>query len=301
MSINEEELENPFSIKDLENLTGIKAHTLRIWEQRYNLVKPHRTDSNIRTYTYDDLKFILNVSLLNSRGIKISKIANMERDEMLQRVLEVTEPGADFAENMNALTLAMLDLDEDRFEKILSNLILKMGFEDAIIKVIYPFLNRIGILWQTDSIVPAQEHFISNLIRQKFIVALDAQAAKEQVDAKRFVLYLPEGELHELNLLFASYLLRSKGHKVVYLGQNVPKEDLKVVHQVYKPDVFYTVVTIQTDYKRFKDYLFELSGTFPECLILVSGFEFMDKETPENLRILRSMQDMLRFIDHELT
>ena len=162
-----------YSIKDLEHLSGIKAHTIRIWEQRYRLFTPQRTDTNIRYYTDRDLKLLLNVSLLKDNGFKISKIADMPYDEIVKEVAGISDRFGD-DEQIATLTLAMIDMDEVRFEKVMANNILKRGFENTMKKLIFPFLHRIGVLWMTGSIVPAQEHFISNLIRQKIVTAIDS-------------------------------------------------------------------------------------------------------------------------------
>ena len=218
-----------YSIKDLEHLSGIKAHTLRIWEQRYNLINPKRTDTNIRYYDQNDLKLVLNVSLLKENGFKISKIADMSTEEMFEEVKRVSEKTTSFADQIYALTLAMIDLDEQRFEKIISTNTLKIGFERTMMNVISPFLSKIGIMWITDSINPAQEHFISNLIRQKLMVAIDGQYPTLDDNAKRYMLFLPDGELHELSLLFANYLIRARHNKVIYLGQSMPMKYISLI------------------------------------------------------------------------
>lgn len=155
-----------YSIKDLEQLSGIKAHTLRIWEQRYNLLSPKRTETNIRYYDDEDLKLILNVALLNDNGFKISKIVSMDRPEMRDEVMHLTERSLTHDDQIHALTISMIEMDEERFDKILSINILKLGFEQTMMNIIYPFMSKIGVLWQTGAINPAQEHFISNLVRQ---------------------------------------------------------------------------------------------------------------------------------------
>src|SRR4028119_2082894 len=159
-----------YSIKDLEHLSGIKAHTLRIWEQRYNIIRPKRTDTNIRYYDDTDLKLVLNISLLKEHGFKISEIARMTMEDMSQEVLSLTDKNLRYSDQIQALTLSMIDLDEERFEKIMSTNALQVGFEQTMINIVYPFLIKIGVLWQTGAISPAQEHFISNLIRQKLTV-----------------------------------------------------------------------------------------------------------------------------------
>jgi MerR family transcriptional regulator, light-induced transcriptional regulator len=174
-----------YLIKDLEQLSGIKAHTLRIWEQRYNLLSPKRTDTNIRFYDDDDLKLILNVALLNDNGYKISKIAAMDSEVMRSEVMKLTDRTLTHDDQIHALTICMIEMDEDRFDKVLSTNILKLGFEQTMMNIIYPFMSKIGVLWQTGSINPAHEHFISNLVRQKLIVAIDGQVVSR--DGKKFL------------------------------------------------------------------------------------------------------------------
>lgn len=275
-----------YSIKDLEQLSGIKAHTLRIWEQRYNLLNPRRTDTNIRYYDDADLKHILNVALLNSKGIKISKIAAMSQVAISQEIIRLTAQSLNHEDQIQALTLSMVELDEERFEKILSTNILKLGFEETVLDLIYPFLTKIGVLWQTGAINPAQEHFISNLIRQKLIVAIDGQMGKHT--GKTFILFLPEGELHELSLLFSSYLIRKYGHKVIYLGQSTPQQDLVSVYKLHQPDYLLTVITSSPSGDDVQKYVDMLGRKFPDSTIYISGLQAMDHSlaTPSNVRLL---------------
>lgn len=288
-----------YSIKDLEHLSGIKAHTLRIWEQRYGLIDPKRTDTNIRFYDQEDLKLVLNVSLLKDNGYKISKIAEMSKAELQAAVLQVADKTTSFADQIYSLTLAMIDLDEQRFEKIISSNTLKIGFERTMLNIIYPFLSKIGIMWLTDAINPAQEHFISNLIRQKVIVAIDGQYETFDDKAKKYMLFLPEGELHELGLLFANYLIRSKGNKVIYLGQNMPFQDLSLVYKVYEPDYLLTILTSRDRAKNATEYLTALSEKFPHSSILVSGNQVIgqDLDLPENVVQIANPLNLLRFIE----
>ncbi|MCB0737378.1 MAG: MerR family transcriptional regulator [Bacteroidetes bacterium] len=289
-----------FSIKELEKLTGIKAHTLRIWEQRYGVLVPDRTETNIRTYDENDLKMILNIALLNANGMRISKIAALSQEEISQHVLDVAESADQNDSLLNSLTLTMLELDEDKFEKVLSNVVIKLGFEKALIEVIYPFLERIGILWQTNTIVPAQEHFISNLIRHKLIVAADAQITSYKANAKRFVMFLPEGELHEVGLLFANFIVRSKGHRTVYLGQTVPISDLDVINEIYNPDAFFTVLTYQTGIEDVKPFLEQMHFKFPNKTILVAGSRIEEsgvKNVWNNIEFVQDYQDMIRIVN----
>lgn len=275
-----------YSIKDLEQISGIKAHTLRIWEQRYNLLNPQRTDTNIRYYDDADLKLILNVAMLNSHGIKISKIAAMSSTDISEEIIRLTDQSVDQNDQIQALTICMIEMDEDRFEKVLSTSIIKLGFEDTVMKVIYPFLTKIGILWLTGAISPAQEHFISNLIRQKLIVAIDGEVGKSF--GKVFMLFLPEGELHEISLLFSSYLIKKHGHKVIYLGQSTPRADLISVYKMQKPDYLLTVITTAPTGDKVQEYVDMLGKEFTEAEVFVTGLQALDQSLtiPANMRLL---------------
>jgi len=293
-----------FSIRDLEHLSGIKAHTLRIWEQRYELISPKRTDTNIRYYDDQDLKLVLNVALLKENGFKISKIAEMEADDMQREVLKLTERSLRYPEQVHALTLSMVDLDEVRFEKHISTNILKLGFEKTMMNIIYPFLSKIGILWQTGSINPAQEHFMTNLIRQKLIVAIDGQYIEPSDLSKKFILYLPEGELHELSLLFANYLITSRGHKSIYLGQSLPFEDLNSVYSIHKADYILSVLTTIPGASEIQNYVNKISAAFPDSQILLTGYQIMgqDVECPTNVTLFtryEQLTEMIESVQHE--
>lgn len=251
-----------YTIKDLERLSGIKAHTLRIWEQRYNLLSPNRTDTNIRYYTGEDLRKILNISVLNQKGVKISKIVELSETEINNRVIQFTSDFSDQELQIDGLVIAMIDLDEPRFEQILQACVLRLGFEETMLNVIYPFFKKVGVLWQTGSISAAQEHFITHLIRQKIIVAIDALPHKIKPDFKTYLLFLPEGELHEMGLLFHSFLIKKAGHKMVYLGQTVPLKDLTEITATQKPDY---LVTALLSYTNQEDVLRVLQGINNAC------------------------------------
>ncbi len=288
-----------YSIKDLEHLSGIKAHTLRIWEQRYGLVTPKRTETNIRYYDDKDLKLILNVSLLKENGFKISKIAQMSDEDLRDTVIKITEKSSKFPDQIQALTIAMIDLDEDRFEKIISTNTLQIGFERTMINIIYPFLVRIGFLWQTGAINPAQEHFISNLIRQKIIVAIDGQVFSPDSKTRKFLLFLPEGELHELSLLFSSYIIKSRNHKVIYLGQSLPYNDLVEAHKIHEPDYMMSVVTSTPGQDSIQDFIDKVSAKFTDTQILFSGYQVVgqDLNLPENTHSINKIEDLIDLVD----
>lgn len=288
-----------YFIKDLEKLSGIKAHTIRIWEKRYEIVTPKRTETNIRYYSNDDLKKILNVSILNRNGMKISNIAKMSDKEIEQNVLELNKNDEDYQSHIENLILAMIDLDEERFERILSHLVTRIGFEQTLIKVIHPFFNKIGILWLTGSVNPAQEHFVSNLIRQKLIVAIDGATPKHQDNKKRFMMFLPEGEWHELGLLFYQYLIKSHGHNVIYLGQSVPHSDVVKVANIKRPDYLLSIITSSVTEEQLQAFLRELSSCFPKQTIFIGGLQIRDfnKPLPTNIRVVSSGEQFVEVLE----
>ncbi|MEQ8237596.1 MAG: MerR family transcriptional regulator [Cyclobacteriaceae bacterium] len=288
-----------FSIKDLEHLSGIKAHTIRIWEQRYELISPERTETNIRYYNDRDLKLILNIALLKDNGFKISKIAEMSSGEVQKEVMRLTEKNLKYPDQIHTMTIAMVDIDEERFDKIVSTNILKLGFEKTMINIIYPFLSKIGILWQTGAINPAQEHFISNLVRQKLIVAIDGQYVAPSEDSKKYVLYLPEGELHELTLLFADYLIKSRQNKTIYLGQSLPFVDLEAIYSLHKPDYILSVLTSIPGPANIQKYIDNLSDKMPESEILLTGYQVIGQDLvlPTNVKIFSRLEQLIEHIE----
>lgn len=286
---------NYFSIKEIEALTGVKAHTLRIWEQRYNMVEPKRTETNIRYYDEADLRKLLNVSALNRNGVKISEIASLSEQELKSRVVQISAERNDYESQIQALTVAMLELDELAFEKLLTTSFLQMGIERSMIHVIFPFFRSIGLMWQTGSINPAHEHFITNIIRQKLIVAIDGQNVRLDGWEKKYMLFLPEGEFHEIGLLFANYVIRARGHQVVYIGANVPYRDLKGVFNVYKPDCLLTILTSPLLHVSGQQYIDDLSNDFPTATIFTSGMLLLTDPkltVPSNVRLMRDFKEM---------
>lgn len=229
-----------YSIKDIERLSGIKAHTLRIWEKRYGILMPNRTDTNIRKYSDEDLRQILNIAVLNNSGVKISHIMKLSEAELQQKVLEVSAKPAAEEVHIEGLLLAMMELDESHFEKIIANCALHLGFETTMTQVIYPFFQKVGLLWQAGTINPAQEHFISSLIRQKLITAIDGIKPIHREKPINVLFFLPEGEYHELGLLFFSFLAKKEGQRAVYLGQSVPLSQAKAVSEIRNCEVVAT-------------------------------------------------------------
>lgn len=290
-----------YSIRDLETFTGIKAHTIRIWEKRYGIVEPARTDTNIRYYDDEDLKRLLNVSILNRHGFKISEITKLSTQEIAEKILQVTVQSVNVDNYIESLVIAMIELNEEQFDKTLTSLIIKMGFEDAVLKVLYPLFERIGVLWQVGSIVPAQEHFISALIRQKMIVAIDGITAPRKPEGKTCVLFLPENEWHELGLLFCSYLLKKAGHHVVYLGQNVPVGNIQMVVKKHPVRFLITQLVAGRSVEEINGLLGFLSAQFPEHKVLVGGIQILEKEIAphENVALIPSIQALKQLIDNQ--
>jgi len=283
-----------YSIKDLEKLTGIKAHTIRMWEKRYQFLTPDRTLTNIRSYSDKDLRTCINISILNRNGYKISRIVKMPYPEISEKILEITENVYDFDIQIETLIVAMSELDESKFDKILTTSILKLGLENTVTQIIYPFFEKIGVLWQLGTINPGQEHFVSSLIRQKLIIAIDGQFVNPHSDAKLFLLFLPAGEYHEIGLLYAHYLIKKAGFKVIYLSQNVPFEDLSEVGLIKTPDYLFTSFTSNVNEKELQDYLDQLSKVFPKQTIFASGFQVREHniKLPSNVIQISSSDEL---------
>lgn len=288
-----------YSIKDLEKLSGIKAHTLRIWEKRFGILKPERTATNIRYYSNDNLRHILNVGVLNKSGIKISHIARMEEPEIAEKVNSINLVKTDDNDLIENLLLAMIDMNEAAFQKIFSAAILRLGFENTIQQVIFPFFKRIGIMWQTGAVNPAQEHFVSNIIKQKMYVAIDSAGIHERTDMPVALLFLPENELHELSLLFYNYALKSRGIKTVYLGQSVPNESLLRIFSIVNPDYLVTVATNEISIKEFGILIQTISNVISGKKMFISGIVAMhyEKKIPANIRIFKDLPQLLRLMN----
>jgi len=288
-----------FSIKDIESLTGIKSHTLRIWEQRFDFLKPKRTDTNIRYYDDEDLKLLLNISILNNHNVKISEIVKMTASEMSNSIVKLSDNSNKFTHQIKDLISSMMLFDEFGFHSKLNELINDIGLEDTYIKVILPFLTEVGMFWQIGTIHPSHEHFATNIIKQKLFCHIDNQIANKGECRKKFLLFLPETETHSLSLLFANYIIRSRGHDVIFLGQEVPLEDLKNAFKNESPDYIYTTATIAHLKIPVQEMLDFLSENWPQSQILVSGYQFIisDAIVPSNVYVLKKPDDFINFIN----
>lgn len=287
-----------YTIKDLEKISGIKAHTIRIWEQRYQFLQPQRTETNIRTYSSDELKTILNVSLLNKYGFKISHIDKMSADQMEEKILSLNQIDAQKERVVNALIKEMVSLNMANFERQIDTYIGQKGIEKTIIEIIFPFMERVGILWVTNHINPAQEHLATNLIRQKIILGIEKLAPVLHY-SKRIVLFMPEGEYHEIGLLYVHYLLKQRGFYIDYLGTNVPMIDLKYLAEFQKVDYLYCHLTSPArNFKihKFFEQLGEVSKNIP---IVISGQLAQAYKGPmsSNIQLKKSLVETIAFLE----
>ena len=285
-----------FTIKDLENLSGIKAHTIRMWEQRYNLLKPQRSCTNIRYYSNEELKTLLNIALLNKYGYKISHIDKMCQEEMCQKILSLQDTEAVQEMIVNELVQDMVDLQTDKFEKTLGQYIRINGIEKGVQEIIFPFLEKIGILWQTGHIMPAQEHFVTNIIRQKLIVAIDGVACCPE--GKSCLLFLPEKEYHELGLLFLYYLLKKQGARVIYLGANVPMSDVESIVNTMKPQMAFVHLISSYQHANLEKLVKGIEQRLSSVKTIISGYptQEYDREIPGCVELKKSFFEMKEFI-----
>ncbi|MEO0403857.1 MAG: MerR family transcriptional regulator [Bacteroidota bacterium] len=286
-----------FSIKDLENFTGIKAHTIRAWEQRYQLLNPQRTATNIRYYTDADLKLLLNVNLLNQRGVKISKIAGMTEQEIEKLIAEKTENKGENAHFLNMLKLSMLNYDETLFREITKQFLKEHTVFEMFHQLYLPFMNQVGVLWLTSAICPAQEHFVSNLIRQKLFSLIEENFQEPTGDERLFVLYLPEKEIHEISLTLAHYLLRDRGHRSIFLGQSVPFEDLSAVEKKFNSVEFVTICTTHPSAGKVESYIDKIVEEFKNKNVNfhLTGpvFSKFEGQGPEWLNIYKNAYELV--------
>lgn len=288
-----------YSIRDLEKLSGIKSHTIRIWEKRYNLIKPERSQTNRRLYSDSDLRKLINVAVLTRNGIKISHIAKLSLEEIDDKVAVLLRENQKKDNYIDGMVMAMVELNEDVFSSVLLRAVIRNGFEETFENIVFPFLARVGLLWQTGAINPAQEHFVTSFLRQKIISATDSLVVNRSPVQKRVALFLPGNELHEMGLLYYNYLIRKNGHTTIYLGQMLPLEALTEVDTVWDPGFLLTgTLSGFTDEPAFQ-YVKILSEMFPEKIILVAGL--LAGEAAEtgkkNIFPVHNTADLIRFLE----
>ena len=288
-----------FTIKDIENLSGIKAHTIRVWEQRYSFLKPNRSDTNIRYYSNDELRIILNVSLLSKYGYKISQINKMSSEVIFKNVLSLTDVEAKAHIIVNQLLQSILEFDAELFENLLNNHIASFGIEKTIVQIIFPFLEKVGILWLANRVIPAQERLASNIIRQKVIAGIDS-LPKRKLSTLKICLFLPEGEFHELSLLFVFYLLKKSGIETIYLGANIPLKEVKEIIALKKPDYLYSHITTAGSGFNFENFISTIKKEFNNYPVIISGSHAtsFEKKIPPKVIFKRSFIEVVEFIKH---
>ena len=292
-------VKNSFSIKNLEHLSGIKAHTIRIWEKRYNLFEPERTDTNIRLYNLENLQKLLNVTLLYNNGYKISKIALLSSQEITEIVhrLTINKNADDWS--IGLFKLAMINFDQRLFTKTFNDLLEQFSFSEVFKNVFVPLMNELGVLWQTNSISPSHEHFITSLVKQKIhAMCEDLQQKSTRRTDRKFVLFLPDNEIHELGLLYLQYEVLNNGFQCVFLGQSVPIESLNNLVDIGEPITFITYFTIEPTQDKIKTYLETFNSEIIEnidCELWVLGYQvqFMSDEMPNKIRKFRSIDDVI--------
>jgi len=260
-----------YTLYALEKLTGIKTATIRVWERRYNIIKPKRTETNRRWYDDDDLKRLINISVIYHSGIKISKIAKYSGSELEEKAEFLTMDSPISDTHIKSLIVAMLNFNGNAVNEILLRSIINSGFEETFSNVVFPFLRRVGIMWHTGSVNTGAEHFITNIFRGRLISAIDSLPPANDPKSKRVIMFLPDNELHELGLLFYAYLIRKLGHEVLYLGQMTPFPALAEVDEKWHSDILFTGVLTDISISKLQEYLNNLSSTFKSHKILVAG------------------------------
>ncbi len=264
-------IKSTFSIKNLENISGIKAHTIRIWEKRYNLLEPDRTDTNIRRYSLSSLQKLLNVTLLYKHGLKISKIAKLDEEEIPILVRDIALKSSSEQVAINAFKLSMVNFDSVLFDATFDEIIARSDFNHTFLKIFLPLMSELGILWQTGAISPAHEHFITNLVKQKIHIQTEilqrSQGANKNDNI--FVLFLPENEIHELAILFVNYYILSQGYKTIFLGQSITTDSLETILTYSTRMKFVTYITVEP----FKEEIDEYFNNFYETILKNSDAE----------------------------
>jgi MerR family transcriptional regulator, light-induced transcriptional regulator len=287
------EVKGKYSIKDLEVLSGIKAHTLRIWEQRYKLVVPYRTETNIRYYTDSQLKLILNIAALNNSGVKISKIAELSKAEIGQKVLKLDNPELKNALLVNRLLEGMIELDKQKILAVMHDSSKFNSLMEFFTSVVFPFLGKVGQMWSSEGINPAQEHFASNIIK-RFLMEKIEKLEEPKPDAAMYLLFLPEGDWHELSLLVAEYVLKKSGKKVMYLGASVPDKDIEKIVRLSTIDFMLCVSILSQPLSTTQETINRFAKVANKVSVIFAGRSFYQKELtfPSNCDVLYKFEEL---------
>ena len=294
-------IKSTFSIKNLENLSGIKAHTLRIWEKRYSLLTPERTDTNIRRYSLDSLRKLLNITLLYNHGFKISKIASLNSDEIPKLVRSIALKANSEQVSINAFKLAMINFDYELFDANYEEISDNHDFEHIFMQIFMPLMKELGILWQTGAISPAHEHFITNLVKQKIHLQTEALQRNKFTNSEHpiFVLFLPENEIHELGILYLNFLILSKGYRTIFLGQSLQTSSLETLYSYDSKFIFVSYLTVEPNSEEMMPFL---SAFFKQVLenheskLIIFGPQqiAIDRENlPGKIELYRSVESFI--------
>jgi len=302
-------IKSTFSIKNLENLSGIKAHTLRIWEKRYNLLEPERTDTNIRRYSLDSLKRLLNVTLLYNHGFKISKIASLNEEEIPELVRSIALKSNSEQVAINAFKLSMINFNYDLFDTNYNEILQHHDFQYVFLNVFMPLMRELGILWQTGAISPSHEHFITNLIKQKIHLQTELLQRKKPKRGEHplFVIFLPENEIHELGVLYLNYLILNSGFRTIFLGQSLQTTSLETLYSYNTKFYFVTYLTVEPN----KDEIMPFISQFHENLLkdrdsklLIFGPQQIEIDTdklPGQVELFRSVESFIaKYLEHKV-
>jgi len=296
-------VKNVFSIKDLENISGIKAHTIRIWEKRYEVLKPMRSDSNIRYYNLVNLQKLLNITLLHDHGYKISRIAKFTEEQIPEMVREIVSEKSVKSHAISSFKMAMINFDQSLFFNTYNNLLAEKTFREVFYEVFIPLMNEIGLLWQADTITPAHEHFISYLIKQKLLIETEKlQILEPTNDDKVFVLYLPSNEIHELGLMYLNYEILNHGYRSVFLGESIPLDNLNDLKKYFNKVTFVSYLTVEPNKEEINPYIKAinteiLNDNETELWLLGRMVDFIEPENISNkTRIFRSISDLVTYL-----
>ncbi|AWI25817.1 MerR family transcriptional regulator [Flavobacterium pallidum] len=288
-----------FNIRDLENISGIKAHTIRIWEKRYNILQPERTDTNIRLYTIENLRRLLNITLLHHHGYKISKIAIFDEGRLASMIKDIISPKTVKHHAINAFKMAMLQFDQQFFQETYFNLLAEKSFREIFNDIFIPLLNEVGLLWQTETITAVQEHFISSMIRQKLFVSIEKTQQEVTIsNSGTFIFYLPSNENHDIGLLYMYYEAILNGYKTIYLGPGIQIDDLRRLLPHVENPVFVTYFTLHPEKETLQEYFSEFLRKLPdETELWIAGHKVLDLPDQVNIpsiSIIRSFADYTR-------
>ncbi|WP_320814345.1 MerR family transcriptional regulator [Flavobacterium sp.] len=296
-------VKNIFSIKDLENLSGIKAHTIRIWEKRYNALEPMRTDSNIRYYDITNLQKLLNIVLLHDYGYKISKISKLSETEIPALVKQITTDKTAKNHAINSFKMAMMNFDQSLFFKTYDSLLSEKSFREVFYEVFIPLMNEIGLLWQTNTISPSHEHFLTNLFKQKIQVNTEkVQILEPTRDDKVFVLFLPMNEIHEIGLMYLNYEVLLQGYRCIYLGENIPVDSLKDISSFFNNIIYVSYLTVEPLQENIDQYILDfekeiLTDNKDELYLIGRMTQFINRDKlPEKVSIYQSIEELTKKI-----